>query len=198
MFKDKKNKELINPTVKEVLKALGIVGIISASFVLPGLPMALKPIIDAKKKAEIDKQTRIWKKYNPYILKQTLKRLQGQKVIEIIEQENEPIIKLTEKGKVKLLKYNLEELDIKKNWDGKWRLIIYDVETTKETQRNLFRRFLKKMKLYQLQKSVYLTPYECKDEIEYLRQYFGVGKEVIYLTVEKLENDIAYRKFFDI
>lgn len=191
------NKEWVNPKVKEVLQIIGLVGVVSASFVIPALPAALKPIMDYRRKKEFEKQKKLWGKYNPYILKQIIRRFQEQKVVELLEEGDEVVIKITQKGQEKLLKYRLDDLKIREQvWDKKWRLIIYDVPTRKKIQRDLIRRFLKKMNIFQLQKSVYLTPYDCALEIEYLREYFGVREEMIYLTVEKIENEQAYINFF--
>lgn len=191
------SSKTLSPKVKDVMLIIGATGFVVASLVFPALPMALKPLLDYKRRKEFEDQKKYWNKYNPYVLRQTIKRLQQQKVVEITYENGEQIIKLTEKGRTKLLKYRIEDMAIKnQKWDGKWRLIIYDVPTYKELQRNMFRRFLRKMQLLKLQKSVYLTPYECQKEIEYLRQLFGVGEEVIYLTVQNIENDTAYRKYF--
>lgn len=193
----KNNRQLINPKVKDVLLILGAVGIVSASLIMPGLPMALKPIVDFKRKKERENQQRAWKKYNPYLLKHLLKRLQNQKDVEFITKDGDVTIKITDKGRIKYLKYQLDEMLIShQKWDGQWRLIIYDVPERKKAEREIFRGLLKRLQAYQLQKSVYLTPYKCDEEIEYLRTYFGIGSEVIYLTVERLENDIAYRQYF--
>jgi len=189
------NKERINPKVKEVLALLGLTGFVIASVVMPGLPLALKPFVGNKN--NFQKQKKLWSKYNPYILRQTLKRLQMQKVVEFLDIDGVEVIRIAEKGKVKLLKYKIEDLKIHEQvWDGKWRLIIYDIPVNKKIQRDLFRRFIQKMNLYQLQESVYLTPYHCELEIEYLRNYFGVGEHVVYLKIEKLENEDVYKRYF--
>ncbi len=89
------------------------------------------------------------------------------------------------------------EMELKeKKWDGKWRIIIYDIFSKKRWERELFRRTLKRLKFLQLQKSVYLTPFECRNEIEYLRQVCNVDKEVLILTVSSLENEKAYKEYF--
>ncbi len=197
MYQDKSKKELISPKVKDVLFIVGAIGLVSAIIVFPNLPMALKPLMDYKRKKEYQDQQKLWKKYNPRVLRHLLKRLEEQKDVQFITENGETLIKLTDKGRVKLLKYNIDNMTIEdKSWDGKWRLIIYDIPDRKRTERDIFRRLIKKMEIFQLQESVYLTPYKCDKEIEYIRRYFGVGQEVIYLTLEKLENDHAYRQYF--
>lgn len=129
-----------------------------------------------------------------------LRRLEKQKYIETTTTDDGSVqVRFTEKGRTRHLKYKLEDMVdsfTKKVWDGKWRLIIFDVPEKFRCGRDNFRYFLKNMKFYQLQKSVYLTPYPCQDEIEYLRQYFGLGNQVQILVADHLENDVAYRLYF--
>lgn len=186
-------EQKIDPKVKDVLLMLGAGTFIAASFVMPGLPLILKPFLDAKKEEKLNK----WKKFNQWRLKQVLKRMYDKKLVEIMETKDGQTVKISDIGKKKLLKYNLEEMTLsERHWDGKWRIIIYDIFTGKKQERELFRRTLKRMKFLQLQKSVYLTPFKCVDEIEYLRQVCNVGKEVLILTVSEIENEKAYKEYF--
>lgn len=186
------------PSPKEVLKLLGAGVLITACFVAPGLPLAIGAFAKGEREKEWKKLRKEWKKYNLSRLKQTLKRLYEQKTIEVVETKDGPIVKLTNKGKLRLLRYKLEEMQIKKPliWDRKWRLIIYDIPKKKKKAQEVFRRILKGMKFLQLQKSVYLCPYPCEKEIEFLRELYGIGKYVVMLVVEKIENDKAYREYF--
>lgn len=190
--KDKKQAK-IDPKVKDVLILLGAGTFIAASLLMPGLPLALKPFINIKRQKEQNE----WKKFSSWRLKQILKRMYDQKLVEIAETKDSQVVKISDKGRKKLLKYNIDEMIIdNKKWDGKWRIIVYDILTGKKQERELFRKTLKRMKFWQLQKSVYLTPFECKDEIEYLRQVCDIGEEVLILTVSGLENENAYKEYF--
>ncbi|OGE20027.1 hypothetical protein A3A14_00270 [Candidatus Daviesbacteria bacterium RIFCSPLOWO2_01_FULL_43_38] len=187
-----------SPTVKEVLILLGVGALVVASVAMPGLPMAAGSIVKIYKKRERDKREREWNRFNQFKLHQVLRRLYSQKTIEISEGNNQVCIKLTQKGHSRLLKYNLEEIMIEHppRWDGKWRVIIYDIAKEKRVLSEIFRQFLTKMMFLKLQKSVYLTPYPCDKQIEFLRQYYGLDKEVLYLVVNKIENEEAYKKYF--
>lgn len=195
---DKVRKTLENPTVRNVLLLLGVGTFIAASLIVPTLPMASKPIVDIYKKKKREKEQKELARFNQWRLHQTLKRLYAQKVIEITEKDGESCIKLSSQGQTKLLKYTLEEMmiDHPPRWDGKWRLIIYDVPKARRVFAETFRRFLKKIECLKLQKSVYLTPYPCDSQIEFLRQYYGLGEEVLYLVVAKLENEKIYKTYF--
>lgn len=185
----------IDPKIRDILILLGTGTFLAASLVMPGLPIVLKPFLDEKRKKEENE----WKKFNTWRLKQLLKRMHQQKLVDVVEQDEGHLVKISDNGKKKLLKFNLDEMELKdKKWDGKWRIIIYDILTGKKKQANLFRRTLKRLKFFQLQRSVYITPFKCYDEIEYLRQICAVDREVIILTVSGLENEKAYKEYFGI
>ena len=191
--KGKKNKEeRINPTVKEILILLASGVFITSAILFPGLPLALKPFIDYKKEKDYKK----WLQFNQSRLRQVLKRLKEQKVIEIVTTKRGDSVRITEKGKRKVLNFKLDTLKLEKTWDGKWRLIIYDIAQQKRRERDYLREVLKRLNCLQLQESVYLTPYKCEEEIEYVRQLFGIGDEVQILKVASLENEKPYRDYF--
>lgn len=64
------------------------------------------------------------------------------------------LLKLTEKGKeTVILKKLLED----KKWDGKWRIVIFDIPEKHRKVRNTLRGQLKRWGFIQLQKSVWVT-----------------------------------------
>ena len=189
MHKDFKNIEIkIDPKVKDVLMLLAAGVILTTVVLFPGIA-ALGPLIKEEQKRRERKE---WEKFNLWRLRQVIKRLEKQKAVEVIDD----VVKITEKGKKKLLRFNLEKMQLKEKTDGKWRLIVYDVADLRKEQRELFRFMLKKLKCLQLQESVYLTPFVCDDEIEYLRNIFNIGTEVKVIKVLGLENETVYRKYF--
>lgn len=197
--KTRDNKPLpkIDPRVKDILLLLAGGTFITASLVFPGLPIITKETLKAYEFTQWQKRQKEWKKFNTWRLRQVIKRMEKQKLVEIAQIDKTPVVKITEKGRQRILKFKLEEIQLDQaNWNGKWQIIIYDIATTKRWQRELFRRMLKRMNFYQLQKSVYLTPFKCSDEIEYLRQICEVGNEVLIFTISSLENEQAYKDYF--
>ena len=192
-------QDKIDPKVKDILMLLGAGTFLAASIIFPGLPMAVKPFIDAAEESNRRKRQKEWEKFNLWRLKQVVKRMQNSKLVEIKEENRISVIKITKNGKKKLLRYDIEQMQLdESSWDGKWRLIIYDVAKSRKAQSDAFRYLLKKLNILKLQKSVYLTPFKCEDEIEYLRNFFEIGNEVLILKVGSIENEVAYRKYFGI
>lgn len=185
------------PNNKEILYLLGMGALLTGAILIPGLGLAAGAIYKAKRKTDWNTTQKQWQRFNLSLLRRNINRLHQQKVIEIIEQNGQEIIKLTQKGQTKFLKFKLEELSLKgKSWDRRWWLILYDIDKLKRSQQDSFRRMLKQMKFYPLQKSVYLIPYQCREEIEYLREYFNLSSEVLIIEVKSLENEEYYKQYF--
>jgi len=185
------------PTTKEILYLLGLGFLLTSSVVMPGALVVVKSILEFKEENERRRAEKEWQKFNAAHLRRNLKRLKDQKVVEFIKENGEEVIKLTSKGKTKFLRFQLKELSLRESeWDGKWRLVLYDISKFRRNQQEQFRRLIKGMNFFPLQKSVYLTPYPCTEQIAYLREYFSISDEVILIRADSLENEQIYKEYF--
>jgi len=108
-------------------------------------------------------------------------------------------ISLTEKGKKKAGWMQIDALKIKKpkKWDRKWRLVMFDISQLKRLYREALRGKLKELGFQLFQKSVWITPYRCEDEIELLKSFFGLtDNEVKLITTQDIGNDRELRENF--
>lgn len=179
---------------KAVLTLIGAGTFLAASLVIPNLPLALRPFLRNENDYEA------WKRFNIPHLKRTIQRLEQQKLVEVSEEGRMQVIKVTEKGRKKILKFSLDELEIKKPkfWDKKWRLVSFDLPEKQKKERGIFTDYLRAWNFYPLHKSVYLHAYSCFKEIEFLREYLGIGKYVKMFTVTEIENSSVFKKFFEV
>ena len=104
---------------------------------------------------------------------------------------------LTKKGKELLRGYEFYNLKTEhpKKWDGKWRFIIFDIPEKSRYARDIFRDKLKNLGFFMLQQSVWVYPYECKKEIDFILEFLGLRSYVLYFEVE-IERDAWLRKYF--
>lgn len=119
--------------------------------------------------------------------------------IEIENINNQIYISLTKEGKQCAGKYQIDELNIEKpaKWDKKWRVIIFDIPDKYRIRREAFRGKLKELGFVKLQESVWVHPYECGEEIDLLREFFGLSEENIQmLLAERIDNDYKLRNKF--
>lgn len=176
----------------DVLKLVGAGIFLAGAIVAPGLPIVLKPFI--KKENEYE----LWKRFNIPYLKRTLHRLEKQKLVEIGDEQGMQVVKITQAGKRRILKFAIDELAVKKpnEWNGRWIIVSYDIPEDRKTLRKIFQEYLRVWGFYPLHKSVFLHAYPCEDHILFLREYLGVGEYVRILHVAKIENDTLFKKFF--
>jgi DNA-binding transcriptional regulator PaaX len=141
------------------------------------------------------------KKVKKKYLNRAIRRLYDSKLVEIKEDKNgNTILVLSEEGKKKILIYNIENLKLKRQskWDGHWRLFIFDIPEKFKRERYILSKKLKEIGMYQLQKSVYVYPFECKDELEFIIEYFGFRKYVRFILAKEIDNELHLRKIFDL
>ncbi len=105
---------------------------------------------------------------------------------------------LTKSGEKILCRWELNDYEIikPKKWDKKWRVIIFDIPEKKKSTRDHMTRIFRQTGFYRLQDSVWLYPYDCEDIIGLLKTDFQIGKYLLYMIVEELENDKYLREHF--
>jgi DNA-binding transcriptional regulator PaaX len=109
-------------------------------------------------------------------------------------------ISLTEEGKKKARKFQIDNLKIEKpkKWDRNWRIVIFDISTLTNIKRAALRGKLKELGFCKLQQSVWVYPYNCEKEIELLREFFGLNKRELRVIVGKIEEDEFLKKHFNL
>ena len=121
-------------------------------------------------------------RYKSFSKNQTTKafyNLKRRKLIETIRDKNDVVIvRLTKKGETKIRKFSIDVLKIvkPKKWDKKWRLVMFDVPNYLSKARRALSDTFKDLGLYQLQKSVWVYPYPCEDEILFVAHFFLVER----------------------
>lgn len=196
---DGKNTEIIKDflysdgakatATKFLLMAAALGGIVFVGAVAPGILAATKGFVRAKK-------------YPPKQLRDTFNVLKRRKLVEILEENNGKIkVRLTNKGCKRIKEFCFEELRIRKakKWDKKWRVLIYDIPTKPKTYnkaREALRIKIRELGFKKMQKSVWVCPYECEDELLFLAENYKVAKFIEILTVSKVLHEQALKKKF--
>lgn len=182
--------------VKEILKLVGAGVFVTAAIIAPGLPMALKPFLNHQRQ----KEHSAWKRFNIPYLKRTLERLEKQKLVEFDEKDGVQVVKITDKGNRRILKFAIDELAVEKPkiWDDRWRLVSYDIPKNLHRVRAILREYLNAWGFYPIHESVFLHAWPCEKQVEFLREYLGIGKYVRIFRVSEIERDKEFRDFFGV
>ncbi len=124
-----------------------------------------------------------------------LNTLEQKHWIKIFKEKGYQYVKLTKKGVLETL---LLKADIKKpeKWDGKFRMVVFDIPEKAKDKRRLLRILLKNHGFLQIQRSVYINPYPLnRDAIRYLYET-GLDEYIRIFRIDQIDNDENIKKFF--
>mgnify|MGYP001594669966 FL=1 len=142
-----------------------------------------------------------WDKINYLALRRSIASLYKSKLIkEKSNSDGSTTMVLTGLGRKKAITFNIETMEIKKpkKWDKKWRIVFFDVPEKRKESRNVLRETLKRIGFLEFQKSVFVCPYECKDELDYVIEFFNVRPHVRLGTATWLDNELHLKEKFNI
>ncbi|MBI5220503.1 MAG: hypothetical protein HY978_01540 [Candidatus Liptonbacteria bacterium] len=109
-------------------------------------------------------------------------------------------IRITKLGLTHALNNTFSNLAIEKPkiWDGLWRMVIFDIPDKHKWARDSFRWKLKILGFYQVQESVFVSPYPCDQEIMYLASVFNISSYVRFIQAGRMNQDRDAREYFDL
>jgi len=137
-------------------------------------------------------------RHSPAQLRRSLKYLLTRALIEVKDDDSFRFFSITEKGQRKVSRFELEDLSIAipLKWDGKWRMILFDVPEGRKSARNALSLALRSMGFWKLQDSVWVHPYNCEKEVTTLRHALDLSDHVRLITADSVENDTALKEHF--
>ncbi len=97
---------------------------------------------------------------------------------------------LTKEGKERLENI-LPRYFGKKKWDGNWYLAIYDIPEEKKIYREILRATLKRLGFGQLNKSVWVCPFNFLGEVEKIIKDYNLSHYVVLAITDKLGREEA-------
>lgn len=106
--------------------------------------------------------------------------------IEKVIKNGEAYLRLTTAGKEKTVRdFPMFSLQ-KKKWDGKWRMVIFDIAEVSRKIRDLLRCKLKELGFGMLQKSIWTTPHDMIVDLRQFLKEKGLGEDVYVFEVAHL------------
>ncbi|MBU1557977.1 hypothetical protein KKC45_03385 [Patescibacteria group bacterium] len=139
------------------------------------------------------------KNFDEKHLKRSIKTLYESRVINYKEdKDGRMTVVLSEDGKKRAITYDIDNIKIKKpkKWDGKWRIVLFDVPERKKRIRDVLRNHLRAIGFFEFQKSVLIHPYDCKDEIDYIIETYEAREFVRFVVAETIDNELHIKSFF--
>ena len=174
------------PLAKDILRYLAT-GV--AIYLICSSPSGTRRLLrDAKKE---------WDKRSARL---ALERLRKHKLVSYREKDSDTlIVTITQEGRKKVKEWDIETMAIEKpvHWDKRWRVVTFDIAEERKRGRDALRTMLKRLDFYQLQRSVFVHPYSCRAEIEFICELFHLPeREVLYFSTDRIPNErILKHKF---
>lgn len=176
----------IEATVRNILLSLVDVGVFLFEYGDKG-KFYRKEIIDYRK----------WREDDSIRFSQNLYYLKKKKLIRAFSRSKKRYIELTPRGRERAKYYFLRKkiLRSKKKWDGKWRVVIFDISEDKKSKRELIRKWLKNIGLKELQRSVYIYPFNFKKQLDLMVGAL-MAYDVKYMVCDIVEGEEDFIDYF--
>lgn len=131
-------------------------------------------------------------------VKRSFMRLEKNGLVKRRTTKGEDYYSLTLLGNKRAKRYQLDSMKIpsQKKWDGLWRLVMFDIPEDKKMARRGINLVLKKFGCVQYQKSVFITPFPCEKEIDFVGECFDARKYIRVITARDVEGVEQIKKAF--
>ncbi len=180
-------KQTRNERTKMILNILLGIGLLTTAVVAPNALQLFKYFTPKNNRDR-------WK------IKQTFIRLENNGFVKKKITKGEDYYTLTLLGDKRAKRYKLDSMKIKsqKKWDGLWRVVMFDVPEDKKQARRAINLVLKKLGCVQYQKSVFISPFPCVKEIDFIGECFDARKYLRVITACDMEGATKFKKVFNI
>ena len=172
-----------------LLRSLAAAGVITVALMAPKVTKLLKKL-DRPAKNRVQLYRRIT---------QGINRLEQSGLVTVSGEYGRHSVEITEKGRkvMEHIEFEHHEIPEPAFWDGKWRVIVFDINERRRRVRDQLRRLLQGAGFIRIQDSVWVYPYPCDEFISLVRAHLksGVG-EMRFFVAEALESDKALREHF--
>ena len=169
-----------------ILSAVGLTGILAVMMIAPNVFQAIPHLTGNKHKFG-------------YRARTAAGRLAQKGYVRFVERSGAKYIEITENGR-RALAFEQQKVTLrartKKRWDGRWRMVVFDIPEKRRSIRVRLRTTMQGMGFMRLQNSVWVFPHDCEEVITLLKAELRVGKDALYAIVEKIENDKPIKEHF--
>ena len=181
--KRKKKKDIQNA----VLATIAITGLLAFAAITPNALRLLEYLPNEK--------------YNlKYRMKSVAGRLVAKGYVKWVERDDKKYLRITDAGR-KALEFEQAKVALKnqkKKWDGRWRMIVFDIPERRGYIRARLRAYMNEIGFVRLQDSVWVYPYDCEDFVALLKVELKIGKDVLYAIADTIEHDKGLRQQFNL
>ncbi|OGN08174.1 MAG: hypothetical protein A3J46_00865 [Candidatus Yanofskybacteria bacterium RIFCSPHIGHO2_02_FULL_41_11] len=158
----------------KLLKVLVVGGVVTIAAVNPFFGLLAAKVIEEELKK------RKWKRF-----KDDLYYLKRRGLVKTYQNRDGSYrVTSTTEGRRQVAKYDLEDIRIKipQKWDKYWWFVIFDIPTEKQKGRLALLSGLRRLGFIKFQKSVWVHPFKCRNEVATLAKISDVEEYVHWLV----------------
>ncbi|NLC31440.1 MAG: hypothetical protein GX765_05325 [Candidatus Moranbacteria bacterium] len=139
--------------------------------------------------------SRDWKRIERDKLYRNIGNLEKSGVVRYVNKGEWWNVELTLKGKRLANRMKLDEIKINKpkKWDKKWRLVFFDIPESNRVARDALRKKIKELGLVEIQKSIFIHPYFCKNEIDKVVNFFELKKYIVQCETVDIDRNLELK-----
>lgn len=166
--------------INGLLRFVAVGGVTTAAIVAPNsIQLFEKPLQNYLKK--LDEKDRE---------KELLRLVRYSRSKGLISDNYQHGLQITDIAKKRLKSFELTDLQITRpiTWDGHWRIVFYDIPEHKKSGRDALSSKLRQLGFYQLQRSVWIHPFPCQEEISEVALAYGVASYITLLEAASIQN----------
>ncbi|MBP6889098.1 MAG: CRISPR-associated endonuclease Cas2 [Candidatus Moranbacteria bacterium] len=142
-----------------------------------------------------------WKKIDQRNFNRSVHRLSEQKLVQEVSLADGSFrLVLTKEGarqaKIQALFGSKIHFKRPKQWDKKWRIVLFDIPEKERGFRTVLREHLQELHFFKLQQSVFVSPFPCEKPIMELVALYGAEVHVRIMTAHWIDNETKLKKHF--
>ncbi len=105
-------------------------------------------------------------------------------------------VTLTAQGRAITKHFQAPKSLVQPEWDGYWRIVIWDVPERQRAVRDTIRLQLKHLGFVGIQKSVWVSPWPCRAVLDELRERLNLNPGLLMFETTELEGQDQLRHWF--
>jgi len=135
---------------------------------------------------------------NKYATQKTLQSLEKRKFIRFWVKDGKEKLELTKEGRLYFVNIKVKSIRLPMGikWDGLWRVVTFDIPEKLKANRRRFSRTLDFAGMYNIEKSIFVYPHECKKHIFEIADLYEVRKYIRFMVVNSIEPDFELKRVF--
>jgi len=120
-----------------------------------------------------------------------IKYLKRHGLIETFVEGKDKYYEVTPMGlsRINSFKSDITKIERPELWDGKWRVVLFDIIEKHKIERDTLRNKLIKIGFQQIQKSIYVYPFDCAKEVIIISSQLNISDNVLIMISEIIQNE---------